>query len=42
MARLRGRNLSSGPDQPENYFGDPVAARYDELHAEMFDPSVVD
>jgi SAM-dependent methyltransferase len=26
---------------PENYFGERVAARYDELHADMFDPSVV-
>ena len=27
---------------PENYFGERVAARYDESAAEMFDPAVVD
>ncbi len=27
---------------PENYFGEQVAARYDELSAEMFDPAVID
>ena len=27
---------------PEDYFGEPVAARYDESSAEMFDPAVVD
>ena len=27
---------------PEDYFGEQVAARYDELSAEMFDPSVVE
>ena len=27
---------------PENYFGEQVAARYDEPSAEMFDPAVVD
>jgi len=27
---------------PENYFGEQVAARYDELSAEMFDPAVIE
>ena len=27
---------------PANYFGDRIAGRYDEAHAEMFEPSVVD
>jgi SAM-dependent methyltransferase len=27
---------------PENYFGEPVAARYDASSAEMFDPAVVE
>ena len=34
--------MSSGADQPENYFGERVAVRYDELNADTFDPSVVD
>ncbi len=27
---------------PENHFGEPVAARYDESSADMFEPAVVD
>jgi SAM-dependent methyltransferase len=36
--------VSADPDAsvPENYFGEGIAGRYDEAHAEMFDPSVVE
>ena len=27
---------------PEDHFGEPVAARYDESSAEMFEPALVD
>src|SRR5207247_278915 len=43
LRRSRVRAVASGAmDVDDGYFGEPIAARYDEAAADMFDPAVVD
>src|SRR5258708_19118955 len=39
---LRGLRYGPAMDDEEGYFGERVAARYDESSADMFEPAVVD